>query len=371
MAAAHQDGRKREAQSRCLVVKLRLRISAAAEKQVRAGHPWVYDASVREQNHEGDAGDLAAIYDRNDRFLAIGLYDPHSPLRVRILHRGKPAVINKAWWRQRLDQAFEKRANLFDDQTNGYRCIHGESDGWPGLVLDRYAGVLVMKLYTAAWLPRLSEITEVILEGLRPESLVLRLSRNIKSAEKILFGPAITEPVIFLESGLKFEADVIRGQKTGFFLDQRENRRAIESLAVNREVLNAFSFSGGFSGYAARGGARSVTDLDISAHALESANRNFKHNELSTRHETIQADAFEWLETAERKFDLIILDPPSLAKREPQRATAIRAYQRLAALGIARLRPRGVLLACSCSAHVAADEFFGAIKAAAQTAKRS
>lgn len=354
-------------------MKLRLRITPDAERQVRAGHPWIYEASVRQQNREGGGGELAIIYDRNNKFLAAGLYDPHSPLRVRIVHRGKPEPINQAWWRERLSQAIGKRAKLFDENTNGYRCIHGESDGWPGLVLDRYAKVLVLKLYAAAWLPRVSEVTELILEALRPESLVLRLSRNLQSlaGEKLLFGPAIEAPVVFLESGLKFEADVIRGQKTGFFLDQRENRRAIQSLAANREVLNAFSFSGGFSAYAARGGAGKVMDLDISAHALAGAKRNFKLNRLLTPHECIQADAFEWLAAQRRQFDLLILDPPSLAKRESERAQAIRAYERLAALGIARLRRNGILLACSCSAHVTAEEFFAAVKAAARASKRS
>jgi len=219
-------------------MKLRLRISPAAEKQVRAGHPWVYDASVREQNREGESGELAVIYDRNDRFLAIGLFDPQSPLRVRVLHRGKPEVINKTWWRKHLERALDKRADLFDERTNGYRCINGESDRWPGLVLDRYAKVLVLKLYTAAWLPRLSEITEVILAVIQPESLILRSSRNIpgKNDGQTLFGPVINAPVIFQENGLNFEADVVRGQKTGFFLDQRENRRTIESFAANRDL---------------------------------------------------------------------------------------------------------------------------------------
>src|SRR5262249_32699264 len=159
--------------------------------------------------------------------------------------------------------------------------------------------------YTAAWLPWLDLVTELIVARLRPERIVLRLSRNIQeiAGEKfgradatILRGSEVAEPVIFLESGLRFEADVLRGQKTGFFLDQRETRRRVESLARDRDVLNAFSFSGGFSLYAARGGARSVTDLDISAHALDSARRNFALNQSSLPaaiiHEAIQADAF-------------------------------------------------------------------------------
>jgi len=355
-------------------MKLRLRISPAAERQIRAGHPWVYDGSIREQNREGAAGELAVIYDRNDRFLAIGLYDPESPLRVRIIHRGKPQVIDKDWWRKKLEQAARKRNELFDEHTNAYRCVHGESDGFPGLVLDRYAHVLVLKLYTSAWVQHLQQIIDLVRELIHPESIVLRLSRNVRSElvdGQTLSGPAITKPVRFLESGLRFEADVVRGQKTGFFLDERENRRAVEGLAKDREVLNVFSFSGGFSVYAARGGATGVTDLDISPHALESAKRNLQLNGSKTAHETIQADAFDWLQKTERKFDLIVLDPPSLAKREQERATAIRAYQRLAALGIRKLTRTGILVACSCSAHVTSHEFFAAVRKAAQASRRA
>ncbi|HTH49840.1 MAG TPA: class I SAM-dependent methyltransferase, partial [Candidatus Limnocylindria bacterium] len=166
-------------------------------------------------------------------------------------------------------------------------------------------------------------------------------------------------------------------QKTGFFLDQRDNRRLVETLAQGAEVLNAFSFSGGFSLYAARGGAKRVTDLDISLHALESAKRNFALNPsvpgvAAAAHEQIQGDTFAWLANApERGFDLMILDPPSLAKREAERAAAIQAYVRLNALGLARIRPGGVLLAASCSAHVSAEEFFGAVREAARRSGRA
>jgi 23S rRNA (cytosine1962-C5)-methyltransferase len=137
---------------------LRLRVTAAAESVVRAGHPWLFADSVREQSRAGQMGELAVIYDRRDRFLAIGLFDPDSPLRVRVLHSGKPVTIDGAWWRERLRAAVERRAGLFDEETTGYRYIHGESDGWPGLVLDRYDATLVLKLYTAAWLPRFKEV---------------------------------------------------------------------------------------------------------------------------------------------------------------------------------------------------------------------
>ena len=183
-------------------------------------------------------------------------------------------------------------------------------------------------------------------------------------------------PIIFLENGLRFEADAVRGQKTGFFLDQRENRREVETLARGRRMLNAFSFSGGFSAYAARGGAKSVTDLDISGHALESAVRNFLLNQhfssvAACHHEMVQADAFAWLEKTSDKFGLIVLDPPSLAKRAAEREGAIRAYERLNSLGIKRLSGDGILVAGSCSAHVPAAEFFDTVRhAAAKSGRR-
>jgi 23S rRNA (cytosine1962-C5)-methyltransferase len=373
--------------------RLRLRVTAAAESALRSGHPWLFGDSIREQNREGEPGELAVVYDRRDRFLAIGLFDPESPLRVRVLHAGKPVTLDDAWWRRRLRGTLDRRAGLFDDQTTGHRWIHGENDGWPGLVLDRYETTLVLKLYTAAWLPRLGEVAAWVRAELKPERLVLRMSRNIQDAARQRFGledGAALDPtggevgqtltsveiVEFVESGLRFEANVVRGQKTGFFLDQRENRRRVEQLAGGRDVLNAFSFSGGFSLYAARGGARCVTDLDISAHALESARRNFALNEgddavRRCRHDTVQADAFEWLaKNTVPRFDLIVLDPPSLAKREGERAGAIAAYGNLAASGLKSLRGGGVLVAASCSAHVSAEEFFGAVRTAARRVGR-
>jgi len=360
-------------------IRLRLRITAAAESIVRSGHPWLFADSIHESNRPGQPGDLAVIYDRKDKFLAVGLFDPDSPIRVRILHAGKPQTIDSAWWKAHLEKSLARREKLFDAATTGFRLIHGESDGWPGLVLDRYDTTLVLKIYTAAWLPRLEEILALLQEKIPCERIVLRLSRNIQPfAEKqfqrrdgqILFGSAPAGAVIFSENGIRFEADVLRGQKTGFFLDQRENRREVETLVRGRRVLNAFSFSGGFSVYAARGGAKSVTDLDISAHALESAKRNFALNEnfpgvANCRHEIIQADCFDWLEKTLDNFDLIVLDPPSLAKRATEREGAIRAYERLNSLGIIRLSRDGILVAGSCSAHVSAAEFFDAVRRAA------
>lgn len=364
--------------------RLRLRVTPAAETAIRAGHPWVYADSVRQQNRPGALGELAVVYDKRDRFLAVGHFDPTSVLRVRVLQAGKAATLDSAWWRARLQAAVAQRADQFDGLTTGYRIINGESDGWPGLVLDRYGDTLVMKFYCGAWLMQLQMLTDLFTVCLAPQCLVLRLSRNIValaqdeyqvSDGQCLIGASPSAPVHFRENGLWFEADVLRGQKTGFFLDQRENRRLVGDVCRGCDVLNAFSFTGGFSLYAARAGARSVVDLDLSAHALAGARRNFLLNGADgavagCAHVTVQADTFEWLALTRREFDVVVMDPPSLARREAEREGAVKAYARLAILGLARLRPGGMLVAASCSAHVSGPEFFGAVRSAVQQSQR-
>jgi 23S rRNA (cytosine1962-C5)-methyltransferase len=362
------------------VPRLRLKVTPAAQTHLRAGHPWLYESSVKSQNRAGAAGELAVVLDRQDRFLAIGLYDPGSPLRLRALHVGAPVTVDRAWWAAHLDEALALREGLFDEQTDGYRLINGESDRWPGLVLDRYGSTLVLKLYTAAWFPHLKMVLELLAERFPGYAVVLRLSRNIQDAAKafelhdgqVIQGELEGETVVFSESGLKFEADVVRGQKTGFFLDQRENRRSVEALSSGRRVLNAFSFTGGFSLYAARGGATSVVSLDLSQHALAGAKHNFALNPELVRvgHQTVQADVFEYLREDLEPFGLIVLDPPSLARRESERAAAISAYGTLAEDALKLLSKGGILVSASCSAHVSEREFFAAVRGAVERSGR-
>jgi 23S rRNA (cytosine1962-C5)-methyltransferase len=371
--------------------RLRVRLSPAAEGHIRRGHPWVYESSVREQNREGEPGELAVVYDRQDRFLAVGLYDPLSVIRLRVLHAGAPLNLDAAWWSRHLESAVQRRAALFGENTDGYRLINGESDGWPGLILDRYASTLVLKVYSAAWFAHLSLVLGLLTARYPAFRVVLRLSRNIQewagkqgfADGQTLVGDEPDGPVIFQEYGLRFEADVVRGQKTGFFLDQRENRRIVGSMVEKlvsqgdgRRVLNAFSFSGGFSVASARSGAAEVISVDISKHALDSSERNFALNHdlggvARCFHRPVQADVFEWLaEAGGEPFDLIVLDPPSLARREIEREGALRAYSRLSEQAIRKLRPGGVLMAASCSAHVSAEDFFDAVRMVARRSKR-
>ena len=368
------------------VKRLALRLTPAAERAVREGHPWIFAESITRQNQDGRSGDLAILFDRKNRFLAVGLYDPDSPLRVRVLHQGQAAAIDAAWWENSLRQAAALRHRLPASQTTGYRLVHGENDGFPGLVLDRYADTCVLKLYTTAWLPHLTDVLAAVTAVIHPVRLVLRLSRAIAPplAETgltdglVLSGSPLEGPVVFRENGLYFAADVAAGQKTGFFLDQRDNRARVEGLAAAADVLNVFAYTGGFSLYAARGGARRVTSLDISRPALQAAAGNFALNAGVTAvsaasHDLLAGDAFvemERLAENGRQFDMVIIDPPAFAKKQSEVERALGAYARLVRLGLALLRPNGLLVMASCSSRVTADVFFPLVHQTAQEVER-
>ncbi|HXP91775.1 MAG TPA: class I SAM-dependent methyltransferase [Fibrobacteria bacterium] len=362
--------------------RLRLRVVPPAERHLRDGHPWLYDTSISEQDGEGSPGDFAVVFDRKNRFLSIGLYDPASPIRVRMLLSGKPAAIDGAWFGARMGEAVALRASLSAPdlpRTDGYRLVGGESDGFPGLVVDRYADTLVVKLYTQAWIPHLPVLLPALLEIQRAERLVLRLNRSMRREPsllhgltdgQILFGPPLEGPVVFSENGLRFEADPLHGQKTGFFLDQRDNRSRVEELSRGREVLNVFSYTGGFSLYAARGGARSVTSVDLSAPAIAGVERNFALNMdvprvRSCPHHPVVGDAFDVLSglaQSQRRFGLVVLDPPMFAQSKSQVEPALEAYRRLCRMGLAVLEPGGTLVQASCSSRVPAEAFFAAVE---------
>ena len=312
-----------------------LHIRADAERRLRAGHPWLYERAILRQSRVGLPGELAVIYDRRNRFLAIGLYDPLSPLRVRVLQRYKPVPIDGRWFHARLSEAVRRRAALHGVDTTGYRLVHGENDGLPGLVLDRYEDTLVLKLYTAAWAAHLPQVQAAVREVWPFRRLVLRLSRAVQAQDPsasglqdgaILAGPALRRAVVFLEHGLRFEVDPIRGQKTGFFLDQRDNRARVERMARGAAVLDAFAYTGAFSVHAARGGAKIVLSLDASHPALQAAARNMALNRhlpgiAAVSHELLAGDVFAQLSRLRRQrrvFELVILDPPAFATTAAQ-----------------------------------------------------
>jgi 23S rRNA (cytosine1962-C5)-methyltransferase len=363
-----------------------VRVTPKAERALRHGHPWLFEQAIRQQSQDGAPGDLAVIFDRRRSFLAVGLYDPHSMIRVRLLQHREPAAIDQDWFRDRLAAAVQLRAPLLEGPpealTTGYRLVHGENDGLPGLVVDCYEGSLVLKLYTLAWIPHLRDVLLALASVAPAERLVLRLGRATLEQPQYLYGlsdgailsgPKLDGPVLFWENGLRFEVDPIRGQKTGFFLDQRDNRARVEKLADGKTVLNVFAYTGGFSVYAARGGARSIVSVDASAPALEAATRNLARNQHTPPHEIVVEDAFETLARMGKtghRFDLVIADPPSFARKQTQVTQALSAYKRLTQLSLGVLRPGGTLVQASCSSRVDAETFFETVHRAAVQAGR-
>ena len=364
--------------------RLAVRVTADALRQVRGGSPWIYDGSITSVSHEGAAGDLAVIFDDDRKFAAIGLWDPTSPIRVKVLHTGSPTTIDEHWWRERLSTALEQRRALADDpDTTGYRCVHGENDGLPGLIVDRYDRTLVVKLYSPAWFPHLTVVVDVLRRLLEPERVVVRLSRAVAAGETYgisdgdtLVGETPNQPVFFRERGLTLEADVVRGQKTGHFLDQRDNRALVRGMAAGADVLDVFANTGAFSVSAAAGGASSVHLVDQSEPALQTARRNLEHNHRigEVRRcavHTTTGDAFQVLGDLAKKveqFDIVILDPPTFASNQAAVPRALAAYARLTRLGLAVTKRGGTLVQASCSSRVTTDDFVDTVMAAAASA---
>jgi 23S rRNA (cytosine1962-C5)-methyltransferase len=364
-----------------------LHVSAPAERALRQGHPWIFDQAITEQSHEGAPGDLAVIFDNKRRFLAVGLYDPTSTIRVRILQHRQPATIDENWFKAKLIAANQLREPLTYQSTNGYRLVHGENDGLPGLIVDRYADTLVIKIYSPAWIPHLKEFCSALSQTNPTQRLMLRLSRSLNKQSRFLYGLEdgmtlaglpLEGLILFQENGLTFECDPIHGQKTGFFLDQRENRARVEKISKGKSVLNVFAYTGGFSVYAARGGAKQVVSVDLSAPAIQAAIHNFAHNQQfpavkSVLHETIADDAFDVLarmETQKRLFDLVIIDPPMFAQNQSQIAAGLSAYRKLTRLGLGVLRSGGTLVQASCSSRIDAETFFDTIHQSARESSR-
>ena len=354
--------------------------TAAGARAVRGGDPWLFDGSISRAG-DGSAGDLAVVFDPDRRFAGIGLWDPASPIRVRLLHHGRPTEIDVAWWASRVDAALQRRASLAaDPDTTAYRLIHGENDGLPGLVVDRYDSTLVAKVYTPAWLPNLRAVLTPLIERTAAERVVLRTSRTLTDGADgpadgaVLMGEAPDGPIEILERGLQLGVDVIAGHKTGHFLDQRDNRALVRSMAEGAEVLDVFSSTGGFSLSAAAGGARSVHMVDVSEPALLTAEDNLRRNQrvgqvAACRVTSTRGDAFAVLEAMVadgREFDLVILDPPSFARSADQVPRALGAYERLARLGLALTRSGGTLVQASCSARVDVDALSEALSRAAR-----
>lgn len=346
---------------------LAVKLKPAAEKAVKQKHPWVFSSGISRINKTAKTGDLCIIFDRStNKVSAIGLYDSDSPIRIKIIHHGGPVKINAGFFQWKIKKAFDLRNSLIDEKTNAYRLISGENDGFPGFVFDVYNKVGVVKLYSAIWFPYLEDIIHALVKTSGVEAIILRLSRNLQHYDpeykegKFLYGFLEDTVVQFKEYEVNFQADVLLGHKTGFFLDHRENRRRIGTIAKDKTLLDVFSYAGGFSVHALAGGAKEVVSLDISNQALDLAKINANLNSHKGNHITIAGDAFEILYKLikeNKQFDIVVIDPPSFAKSEKEIEVAKLRYAELAYLGAKLTTKGGLLLLASCSSRITADVF--------------
>lgn len=339
------------------------------------GHPWVY------RNHLRSGAELASgtwVRLRCGDFSAVGLYDAQSSIAIRVFSRTQQPDV--AWLRERVWEAWETRGWLRLGPTNAFRWIFGESDGLPGIVVDRYGDYAVVQTYAeslAVLLPLLAPALRACDPSLR--GVLLRHASDgdgsTFAGARVLLGEHPPADLVVQEHGLFFHADVVAGQKTGLFLDQRENRHLIETVASGARVLNCFAYTGGFSLYALRGGADHVTSAD-SGHGLAAATEaNIRLNPQleSARHTFMTSDCFTLLEAygkQSQRFDLLILDPPSFARTKAQASAAQRAYVRINSLALGCIEPGGLLATASCTSQIGPEPFRALLAEAATRAKR-
>jgi 23S rRNA (cytosine1962-C5)-methyltransferase len=352
----------------------RLRLKKPLERSIRNGHPWIYaDALAAVPGlHTGATVD---VVNKDGRFVARGLYDARSPIAVRVATLDAAQALDEAFLRARVASALRARRGVVDPATtDAFRWLNGEGDFLPGVVVDVYGPVAVLRLDGDAVRAWREPLVRVIAELGRPLAIACVYERSRGGKGERLWGDPPPSPVEIREHAVRFAVDVERGQKTGFFLDQRQNRQAIRPFARDGEVANLFSYTGGFSVNAALAGARRVVTVDSAAGAIADARVNFQLNGLDPeRHEFAVDDAFAWLDrthAAGRRFALVISDPPSFAPSEKALQKALTAYRDLHARCLALVGEGGVLAAASCSSHVTMDAFVGTLRDAADKARR-
>jgi 23S rRNA (cytosine1962-C5)-methyltransferase len=362
--------------------RLAVKLTVTGERSVRSGHPWIFSDSIEKINIKGIAGDIAIIFSHTkNKVIGVGLYDPDSPIRIKMLHHGGATRIDVAYFLEKIQAAYALRVPLLNTNTNSYRLLFGENDGFPGFIADVYNLVLVVKLYSEIWMPYLDEILKILQNVTKCECTVVRLSRKLQKSKTsklkdgdILFGTLTNEVVKFIEHGVYFSANVIKGHKTGYFLDHRANRKLVGDLSRGKDVLDVFSYAGGFSVHALAKGAKEVTSLDISKQALEVALLNGKLNDYSGVHKTIAGDAFDEMHTLiakKKSFDIVVIDPPSFAKNLKEIAVAKKKYTQLALLGERLCKKGGMLILASCSSRISSETFFDINKDALTSRSRN
>lgn len=358
----------------------RVVLKAGRDKSLRRRHPWIFSGGIDKEDHV-KPGELVSICTPDKRPVAVGYFNEHSQIRVRILSFAPETEINEDFWQQRVREACLRRTHLIEQGTNGYRLIMSEADGLPGFVVDRFEDWLVMQCLTAGAERHRHYVLEALQRELNIEGIIdastdpIRKKEGLSSRRDHAWGE-IPEPekIVVQENGLSFVTRPGRDQKTGFFFDQRSNRALIRSLAKDHTFLDAFSYSGGFGVAAAMGGATSVTLIDRSESALELAQENFALQPSPIEPEILCGNAFDLLRNlleAGRRFSFINLDPPKFATTASQLPKATRGYKDINLTAMRLLEPGGYLATYSCSGHMPADLFQKVVFGAAIDAGRS
>jgi 23S rRNA (cytosine1962-C5)-methyltransferase len=359
-----------------LFTLLQIFLKPTRDMPIRRGHPWIFSGAIERCQGDDQIVDLADIFDQKKNWIGRGLHNPKSQLRVRLL-TWKNEAIDQSFFAIRLAQALAFRSEQLGASNNAYRLVNGEGDFLPGLIVDRYADYFVCQFYTAGMesfkkeiVAALSELTPMTGIFERSEGRV-REEEGLEAAVGVLNGVPPPETIAVEENGQKFLVDIRRGQKTGFFLDQRDSRQFLSTLTRGRTVLNCFAYTGGFSVYAYAGGANEVTTFDSSLPALELAEKNLDLNGYAAAPgQVIKGDAFAYLKETDSKFDVIVLDPPSLAHRRSDLDAATGGYKFLNLHALKHLNPGGILLTFSCSQHLPRDLFQKVVFGAAIDAGR-
>jgi len=354
-------------------------LKSGKDQSVRRYHPWIFSGAIKKIIGNVNEGDLVLVTDNKDEFLAIGHYQIGS-IAIRIISFEERAI-DTDFWKEKIKNAYQLRKTFGlaeNENNNVYRLVHAEGDGLPGLIIDYYNGTAVMQMHSIGmylnrehFIEALKEIYGENLKAVYDKSeSTIPFKSEINAKNEYLFGESSEK--IVLEYGNKFKVNWEDGQKTGFFIDQRENRKLLAEYSKDRTVLNVFGYTGGFSVYAMQGGAKEVHSVDSSKKAIDLTNENIELNfDDTSRHKAFAVDAFEFLNDIDNKYDLIILDPPAFAKHQNVLHNALQGYKRLNAKAIEKIKPGGVLFTFSCSQVVSKENFRKTIFTAAANTGRN
>ncbi|HMK51446.1 MAG TPA: class I SAM-dependent rRNA methyltransferase [Thermodesulfobacteriota bacterium] len=341
----------------------RVILKRGREKSVLRGHPWIFSGAVAKIPGDVSPGEAGEVFSKDGQFLGLGHINPHSQIILRLLTQQKEEL-GEDFFRERISRAVALRKKWLCEKTNAYRVINGEGDYLPGLIVDRYGEVLVVQCLTAGMERLKGLLIKLLIEEFRPQSIFERSGAATRSEEGLpeskglLYGKEVPEFIEIEEYDCRFKVDVKKGQKTGFYLDQRENRSSLRKLSEGKKILDCFCYTGGFSIHAGAGRAKELMLIDSSDEALGVAAEHFRLNQLENiPHQFIRGDAFEVMRGLEATYDIVILDPPPFAKKKGHLPSASRGYKDLNLWGFRLLNQDGLIFTFSCSHHMSWDLF--------------